>query len=183
MSDPFIGEIQAFPFSFAAQGFGNGAWMPCSGQLLPVRSNTSLYSLIGNTYGGNGTTTFALPNLNGAVVIGMGGGPGLPTYTIGETAGSPTVGLIPEQMTTHNHTLQLGVAATANPAPGPGAGGDMLAIDPAFNGFVAPPGNVTLAANAVGLTGQGLPHDNMQPNQALIWCIAVAGIFPIFGSS
>jgi microcystin-dependent protein len=123
MSDPYVGEIQAFPFAFAVGGFNN-IWLPCFGQLVALQAFTPLYALIGTNYGGNGTTNFALPNLNGSV-----------------------------------------------------------ALNPAFNGFVDPPGNLTFSPNAVTLTGQGLPHDNMQPTQALIFCIASAGIFPSFNNS
>lgn len=182
MSDPYVGEIQAFPFPFATGGF-NSAWLPCLGQLLPIQRYSPLFSLIGTYYGGNGTTNFALPNLNGSVAISQGQGPGLENRVIGEVVGSPTVNLTSDQMARHTHALQLGASNTENAAPGPGTGSNMVAIDPQFNGFIAPPGNLTLAANAVTFTGQGQPHDNMQPTQAVVWCIAYAGIFPSFASS
>ncbi|MBR0705501.1 MULTISPECIES: phage tail protein [Bradyrhizobium] len=182
MSDPYIGEIQAFTFQFATSGF-NYAWLPCFGQLMPIQGYSPLFSLIGTYYGGNGTTNFALPNLNGSIAISQGQGPGLQNYDIGEVVGSPTVNLISGEMAIHTHALQLGAGNATNAVPGPGTSANMVAIDPQFNGFIAPPGNLTLAANAVTLTGQGLPHDNMQPTQAIIWCIAYAGIFPSFGSS
>ncbi|MBW7968508.1 tail fiber protein [Bradyrhizobium sp. BR 10289] len=182
MSDQYVGEIQAFPFAFAVTGFNN-AWLPCGGQLLPIQQYSPLFALIGTFYGGNGTTNFALPNLNGSIAISQGQGPGLQNYVIGETVGSPTVNLTSDQMARHTHTLQLGNKSATGATAGPGAAGTTVAIDPNFNGFVAPPGNLTLAPNAITLTGQGLPHDNMQPTQALVWCIAYAGIFPSFGSS
>ena len=180
MSDQFVGEIQAFTFPFAVTGFNN-AWLPCGGQLLSIQQYTALFALIGAYYGGNGTTNFALPNLNGSVAISQGQGPGLQTYVIGETVGSPTVTLIGDNMARHTHTLQLGDKTTQGGTAGPGTAGTTVAIDPKFNGFVAPPGNLTLVTNAVTLTGQNQPHDNMQPTQAIVWCIAFAGIFPTFG--
>lgn len=177
MSDPFVGEIQAFPFTFAIDGF-NSAWLPCLGQLLPIQRFTPLFSLIGTFYGGNGTTNFALPNLSGAITNGQGDGPGLQPRVLGESIGSSAVGLMSTQIPSHTHTLQLGNRSAAGAAPGPGTASSMVAIDPAFNGFVAPPGNVNFAANAVTTTGQSNPHDNMQPTQALIWCICYDGTFP-----
>lgn len=179
MSDPYVGEIQAFPFYFATGGFNN-VWLPCLGQLLALQQFTPLYALIGTSYGGNGTTNFALPNLNGAVAISQGQGPGLSNRVVGETIGSAQVSLTSDQMARHTHVLQLGSKAAQNAAPGPGTGLNMVALDPGFNGFVAPPGTTTLSPNAVTFTGQGLPHENMQPTQAIIWCIAYAGIFPSF---
>jgi|AraplaDrversion2_2_1032049.scaffolds.fasta_scaffold00435_30 microcystin-dependent protein len=182
MSDQFIGEIQAFPFAFAVTGF-NRAWLPCGGQLVPVQQYSALFSLIGTYYGGNGTTNFALPNLNGSIAIGQGQGPGLQNYVVGETIGSPTVNLTSDQMAAHTHALQLGNKNAQGATAGPGTAGTTVAIDPNFNGFVPPPGNPTLAANAVTFTGQGLPHDNTQPTLAIVWCIAYAGTFPSFSSS
>lgn len=182
MSDPFIGEIQAFPFPFAAQGF-NQAWLPCFGQLLPIQRFTPLFALIGTAFGGNGTSNFQLPNLSGCVTNSQGNGPGLQPRVIGESVGSPTVSLVVSEMAIHTHGLQMGSNTAANAVPGPGTASNMVAIDPIFNGFVAPPGNTILAPNAMALTGQGLPHDNTQPTQAIIWCIAYAGIFPSFNNS
>jgi microcystin-dependent protein len=181
MSDPYVGEIQAFPFPFATGGF-NQAWLPCLGQLLAIQGFAPLYSLIGTSFGGNGTTNFALPNLNGSVTIGQGNGPGLTPRVVGEQIGSPGVSLASDQMARHTHALQLGGRAAQNATPGPGTASNMVALDPGFNGFLAPPGNTSLAVNAVTFTGQGLSHENMQPTQALVWCIAYAGIFPAFTS-
>lgn len=180
MSNPYVGEIQAFTFPFATGGF-NSAWLPCLGQIVPIQQFTPLFALIGTNYGGNGTTNFALPNLNGSVVISQGQGQGLQDRIIGEVVGSPNVNLGSTEMAIHTHALQLGVGNAQNAAPGPGTAQNMVALDPQFNGFIAPPGNLTLAPNAVTLTGQGQPHDNMQPTLAIVWCIAYAGIFPSFG--
>lgn len=182
MSDPYLGEIQAFPFPFALQGF-NQAWLPCIGQTVSVQQYAALYSLIGTLYGGNGTTNFMLPNLNGAITNSQGNGPGLQPRVIGETMGSPTVSLSTSEMAIHTHGLQLGFATATGAAPGPGTASNMAALNPSFNGFVAPPSNVTLSLNAMTMTGTGQAHPNEQPTQALVWCIAVNGIFPSFNES
>jgi microcystin-dependent protein len=182
MTSPYVGEIQAFPFTFAADGFNN-AWLPCAGQLLPIQRFTPLFALIGTYYGGNGTTNFQLPNLNGCITNSQGDGPGLQPRLLGETIGSTTAFLTSAELPAHTHALQLGSRSAADAAPGPGTGVGMVAIDPAFNGFVAPPATTTFAPNAVTPTGQNLPHENMQPTQALIWCIAFAGIYPSFNNS
>jgi microcystin-dependent protein len=180
VAQPYLGEIQAFAFPFASGGFNAGVWAACQGQILPITRFTALFSLIGTLYGGNGTTNFALPNMMGMVTNSQGTGPGIGTRDMGETLGSPSVTLIASQMAGHTHGLQLGSRTAAGAAAGPGTAQNMAAIDPGFNGFVALPSNTTLAPNAMGFTGGGLGHDNNQPTQALVWCIAVEGIFPSF---
>jgi microcystin-dependent protein len=179
VSDPFIGEIQAFPFPFAAQGF-NQAWLPCSGQLLPIQAYTALFSLIGTIYGGNGTSNFSLPNMNGLVAINQGQGNGLSMRTIGELVGSEWVTLTQATMPSHTHSLGLGSKGATGATAGPGTASNMAAIDPNFNGFVPPPSTTMLAGTAIVPTGQSQPHPNTQPTQAIVWCIAVYGIFPSF---
>lgn len=176
--EPFIGEIQAFAFPFAAGGFQNNQWMPCNGQTLSIQQFSAVFALLGTNFGGNGTTTFGLPNLNGAVAIGQGPGPGLSNRVIGEQVGSPTETLTQPQMATRSHGLQLGVHTAA----GAGTASNTAAIDPLFNGFVVPPANTTLANIAMSRTGGGQPHDSTQPTQAIVYCIAVQGIFPSFSS-
>jgi microcystin-dependent protein len=181
MSDPFIGEIQAFAFPFAAGGFQNGQWAPCMGQIVAIQSNTPLYSLIGTTYGGNGTTTFGLPNLNGHIVVSQGQGQGLTPRVLGEMFGETQVTLMSQQMAIHTHGLQLGSGTGGTPSPKPSPGAVLL--NPTFNGFVNPPSNTTFATTAVGLTGGGQAHDNMQPSLVLVYCIALFGLYPSFGTS
>lgn len=181
MSDPFVGEIQAFAFPWASGGIA-AAWLPCSGQVLQVSRYASLYSLIGSAFGGNGTTNFALPNLNGAVTNSQGTGPGLQPRVMGEQLGGSMASLSIDQMARHTHGLQLGSGGAQGAAPGPGGGAGMAVIDPAFTGVVAPPATTTLSGTAVTMTGQNLPHDNTQPTLAIVWCIAIAGIFPSFSS-
>jgi len=181
VSDPFLGEIQAFPYPWAVNTGFNNAWMPCQGQILPIQQFTALFSLIGTFYGGNGTTNFALPNLNGFVTNSQGTGPGLSQRVVGEQLGSNTVSLVQNQMAAHTHGLQMGVNTATGAAAGPGSTASMAVINPDINGFVAPPNNVLLAPNAMAATGQNLPHENMQPYQAIAWCICVNGVFPSFG--
>jgi microcystin-dependent protein len=182
MSDPYLGEIQAFPFPFAVGGF-NQAWMPCGGQLLPISQYAALYSLIGTLYGGNGTTNFQLPNMTGTVSNSQGAAPGLQPRIIGSTIGSASVTLSTQEMAIHTHGLQLGSKTAAGATPGPGTASNTAAIDPSFNGFVVPPNTITFAMNAVTMTGGGQSHSNTQPTQAIVWCIAYNGIFPSFGES
>ncbi|WP_426438309.1 phage tail protein [Bradyrhizobium genosp. P] len=182
MSDPYLGEIQAFPYGWAVNISFNQAWMPCQGQLLPIQQFAALFSLIGTSYGGNGTSNFALPNLNACVTNSQGTGPGLQPRTIGEMMGAPSVMLVQTEMAQHTHGLQLGAGAATGAAPGPGSAANMAVIDPTFNGFVAPPGNTQFVPTAMGFTGQNQAHDNMQPYQAIAWCICYNGIFPSFTS-
>jgi microcystin-dependent protein len=180
MSDSFLGEIQAFPIVFAASGLiGNGTWLPCFGQSVSVHQYAALFSLIGTSYGGNGTTNFNLPNMNGHIVASQGAGPGLTPRTIGETWGQDTVTLNAQQMAIHSHSLQLGTGATGA-QPGPGTGAGMVAINPKFNGFIAPPSNTTFALTAVSMTGGSGPHNNDQPTLAIVYCICISGVFPTF---
>jgi microcystin-dependent protein len=180
VSDPYVGEIQAFPFPFATGGF-NTAWLPCFGQLVAIQQFTALFSLIGTLYGGNGTTNFALPNLSGAITNSQGTGPGLQPREIGDMIGSAGVTLTTLEMPIHKHGFQMGSKLARDAAPGPGTTGSMAVIDPSFTGFVAPPSNTTLSPNAMALTGNSQAHPNSQPTQAIVWCIAYQGIYPSFG--
>ena len=174
MSDPYVGEIQAFAFGFVPKG-----WALCDGSLLPVQRNIPLFSLIGGFYGGNGTTNFALPNLVGHVAISQGQGPGFAAHVIGEEFGSATASLTLQEMPAHLHVMQVGTTAATNSTPGPTGKSD-VAIDPSFNGFVAPPANTTFATSAVVPVGGSQPHDNVQPTLAIAYCIALEGVMPSF---
>ena len=169
MSDQFLAEIRIFPFNFAPRG-----WAQCNGQILPISQNTALFSLLGTTYGGNGTSTFALPNFQGQVPVHQGTGAGLSPYFLGETGGSPTVTLNSNQVPGHTHTFsgdpnaKKELTGVANAAPA-GAG------SPAYS-TAAP--NTTMAPLMLAPVGGGQPHDNMQPYLTLNFCIATTGIFP-----
>lgn len=170
MADPFVAEIRIFAFNFAPRG-----WAFCNGQLLPLSQNTALFSLVGTTYGGNGQSTFALPNLQGNAPMFWGQGPGLSLHDLGETGGSPTVTLLTSELPAHSHAAMVAAAPANVNAPGPA-----LAVARSAGGFAyAPAANlVAMAPEALAPAGGGLPHNNMMPYLALNFCIALQGIFP-----
>jgi microcystin-dependent protein len=167
VADPFLGEIKLLPYNFAPKG-----WAMCNGQIMPINQNTALFSLLGTTYGGNGTSTFALPDLRGRVPIHLGQGPGLSTYTEGQIGGTETSTLVTGNLPSHNHALQAGTnATTKNPTnsyPGFASGGSSYTDTPTG----------TMNPAAVSPTGSGQPFNNVQPFLVLNWCIALEGIFP-----
>ena len=173
MADPFVAEIRIFPFNFAPRG-----WAWCDGQLLPLSQNTALFSLLGTTYGGNGKSNFALPDLQGRAPMHPGQGPGLSLHDLGETGGSDTVTLLESEIPSHSHTLR---ASTDD--------GDLKAPDPSrslarsIGGFTyqqnPPQGNlVSMAPEALAPAGGDGPHNNMMPHLTFYFCIALQGVFP-----
>jgi microcystin-dependent protein len=170
MSDQYLGEIRAFGFNFAPVG-----WAQCNGQLLAISQFTALFSLLGTNYGGNGTSTFGLPNLQGNVPMHWGQGTGLSQYFIGQTAGSATETLITSQMPMHNHALQAATGTKTN-APSPTTW--LGEADPAKIYIATGTPNVQLAQNAIGPAGSGQSHENRQPYETLNFCIAMSGVFP-----
>jgi microcystin-dependent protein len=173
MSSPFLGEIRVFGFNFAPRG-----WALCNGQLLPISQNTALFAILGTTYGGNGTSTFALPNLQGSAPLNVGQGPGLTDRVPGEIGGSADVTLTNSQMPSHSHALQC----STNLADQHAAAGNIPAPGVARRGqnFYASTGgaNPAMQSSLVGLAGGSLPHNNLPPFLALNFCIALQGIFP-----
>jgi microcystin-dependent protein len=171
VSNPFIAEIRIFPFNFAPKG-----WAFCDGQLMPISQNTALFSLLGTTYGGDGKSTFALPNLQGCAPMQPGQGPGLSLYDLGETGGSDTVTLLQTEMPSHTHALmassQRGVDATP--------GGENLAhsVGASLYQSNTSANMVSLNPVAVGVAGGSLPHNNLMPYLTLNFCIALNGVFP-----
>jgi microcystin-dependent protein len=169
MADPFVAEIRVFGFNFAPTG-----WARCDGQLLPINQNQALFSLLGTSFGGNGTNNFALPDLGDRFALGAGAGPGLTPRSVGETGGTATVALQMTEMPQHGHALN----ATASPAlTSPAA----AAQAPTANGAAVyrTPGVVTpMAGESLGVVGGGNPHENRPPYLALNFCIALQGIFP-----
>lgn len=170
MSDAFIGEIRLFAFNFAPVG-----WALCNGQLLPIAQNTALFSLLGTYYGGDGKTTFALPNLQGRVPLHQGVGVGPTSYSLGEPGGSPEISLTKEQMPAHNHFVRAydGSATLSNPA------GTVLAQTSTSS--YAPAGHTPLVSLGHGTltdTGEGQAVSLLQPFLVLNFCIALTGIFP-----
>lgn len=171
MSEPFLGEIRNFGFNFAPQG-----WAFCAGQLLPISQNTALFALIGTFYGGNGTTNFALPNMQGCIPTGQGSGAGLSSYEIGEASGAATVSLIAANLPAHTHTLPA--SATAGRVSTPAASSVLGATGRGVAAAYAASGSSTMAVPSVGPAGSGSPHNNMMPFLVTNYCIALQGIFP-----
>lgn len=170
MSEPFLGQIQAFGFNFAPRG-----WSLCDGQLLPISSNSALFSLLGTTYGGDGRTTFALPDLRGRSMLHQGTGNGLAPSRIGQKGGTENTTLAVANMPSHTHALHAETKAgdQANPQ------GRMLAISP-NNIYVSPDpaDNRVMAAESIAATGNGTSFSNEDPYLVLNICIALQGVFP-----
>ena len=171
MSDPFVAEIRIFPFNFAPTG-----WAFCDGQLLPISQNTALFSLIGTYYGGNGQSTFALPNLQGSVPLHVGGnqpGPGLSIYDLGQTSGSDAVTLLATETPSHTHSVMAQTIDQGdNRIPSPSLN---LANSQIYSS-AAPA--ATLHPSAVSVVGGGQPHNNLMPYLTLNFSIALQGIYP-----
>ena len=172
MTTPFIGEIRYFPYNRGAPS----GWLACQGQLLPISQYDTLFSLLSTTYGGDGQSTFALPNLSGRVAVGTGTSSTGTGYPLGSTGGSETVTLQPAEMPLHSHAMQASTAA----ATATGPGGQVYAATPQG---VAPytTGSDTAVAMASGMVsrvGQNQPHENCAPTCAIFACIAYEGIYP-----
>lgn len=166
--DPYIGEIRIVGFSFAPIG-----WALCNGQLLPIAQNTALFNLIGTTYGGDGQTTFGLPDFRGRVPVHQGSGGGLSPRVIGEMAGVETVTLTTNQIPAHNHAVAVSATLGSSVSP---VGNYIAAGD---RDSYAPPGApVAMSSNALGSTGSSQPHENRQSFLAMNFIIAVEGIYP-----
>lgn len=172
-TEPFLGEIQIFGCNFSPRGYAF-----CNGQLLSIAQNTALFSLLGTNFGGDGRTTFGLPDFQGRAAINDGTGPGLQNYRVGEKGGSPTVTLNTNQIPSHNHLVNSYNDAGANPGPG----GNVLAAsgtDSRGNMLYASDGPAVSMNNAqIQNTGGNQPHNNMSPYMVLNYCIALEGLFP-----
>jgi microcystin-dependent protein len=177
--DAFIGQIMLVGFNFAPKG-----WSMCQGQIISISQNTALFSLLGTMYGGDGRTTFALPDLRGRAAIGMGQGPGLSDYDQGQVGGVETTTLTSAQMPAHTHALQLSAAvqiSTANPSTDEAANGFLANTSNNFYATAGTPGNNLGGVSASGTAapaGGNQPFSIMQPYVAMNWVIAVQGIFP-----
>lgn len=168
--DPFVAEIRIFPFNFAPKG-----WAFCSGQILPLSQNTALFSLLGTTYGGDGKSNFALPNMQGNAPMHPGQGPGLSLHDLGEMGGSQTVSLLESEIPTHTHQLRADVldlgdtnVISNNASLALSAGGALYQAA----------SNTTMSLSALAPAGGSQPHNNMQPYLTLNYCIALQGVYP-----
>jgi microcystin-dependent protein len=168
MADPFVGEIRIFGFNFPPTG-----WAFCAGQLLPISQNTALFSLLGTFYGGDGKSTFALPNFDGSVPVGQGQGQGLSEYFIGQQAGEQAVTLLLSEIPVHTHQM------TGNDEDGNRAlptNNVLGRYSNAYQSSVA--GLQGMAFQSLAVAGGSLPHNNMMPSLVLNFCIALQGVFP-----
>jgi microcystin-dependent protein len=174
MADPFVAEIRIFPFTFAPKG-----WAWCNGQLLPLSQNTALFSLLGTTYGGDGKSTFALPDLQGRAPMHPGQGPGLSLHDLGETGGSETVTLLESEIPAHSHTarasnqqgdVQQPTSTTSLARPN--------GATPYVPGSGPVPPLVSMADASLTPVGGDQPHNNMMPYLTLYFNIALQGVFP-----
>lgn len=171
MADPFVAEIRIFPFNFAPKG-----WAWCNGQLMPISQNTALFSLLGTTYGGDGKSTFALPNLQGSAPMHPGQGPGLSLHDLGETGGSDTVTLLQTEIPSHTHGLQ----ASTQPGEDASPVGEAIARSTGASLYQSNTASniVQMGAGAVAPVGGSQPHNNMQPYLTMYFNIALQGVFP-----
>jgi len=167
--DPFVAEIRILPFNFAPKG-----WAFCDGQILPISQNTALFSLLGTTYGGDGRSTFALPNMQGNAPMHPGQGPGLSLHDLGETGGSENVTLLESEMPLHTHTL----GSINQPGEDRTPEGELLSKAVGGNLYGNATNLVPFNFNALPPAGGSLPHNNMMPYLTLNFCIALQGVFP-----
>ncbi len=170
MADPFVAEIRIFPFNFAPRG-----WAWCDGQLLPLSQNTALFSLLGTTYGGNGKSNFALPDLQGRAPMHPGQGPGLSLHDLGETGGSETVTLLESEIPSHSHAWNV---RAADPGEDRTPANEALARSTGGNLYGAVSSLVAMSDNALPPAGGDQPHNNMQPYLTFYFNIALQGVFP-----
>lgn len=173
MSSPFVAEVRIFAGNFAPKG-----WAPCDGQLMPISQNTALFSLLGTTYGGDGKSTFGLPDMQGNAPMNYGQSPGTSLYDLGQMSGTQTVTLLQTEMPLHSHTTMAydqGDPANLN-IPGPTLCLTRSSGGPIYDTTISNFADFDFAA--VGIIGSGQPHNNMQPYLVLYFIIALQGIFP-----
>ena len=174
MAEPFIGQIILFAGNFAIRGYAL-----CNGQILSIAQNTALFSILGTTYGGNGQTTFALPNLQGRVPIHFGQGPGLSTYDLGEQAGVENTTLTLNNMPAHNHLMRTSSSDGNDSAPAPTTvPGVVKAGNTTANAYTTAAPDTNFSPNAITISGGSQPFSILQPYLALNYQIALEGIFP-----
>jgi microcystin-dependent protein len=169
MADPFVAEIRIFPFNFAPKG-----WAWCDGQLLPLSQNTALFSLLGTTYGGNGKSNFALPDLQGRAPMHPGQGPGLSLHDLGETGGSETVTLLESEIPAHSHVITASESDGLERTPND----QLFATGIGIAEYATPGALTTLNPQVLAPAGGDQPHNNLMPYLTFYFCIALQGVFP-----
>ena len=169
MSSPFVAEIRIAGFNFAPRG-----WAQCNGQLLPISQNTALFSLLGTFYGGDGKSTFALPDLQGSAPLHRGQGPGLSPYFLGQQGGSENVTLLQTEIPAHNHNVGVSTGDGLDQGPA----NSLLATGIGVGQYAPQPTNTTLSPTTLGIAGSSLPHNNMMPYITMNFIIAMQGVFP-----
>ena len=170
MGTPYVGEIRMFGGNFAPAG-----WHFCDGSLMQISENDALYALIGTTYGGDGDTTFGLPNMQSRIPVHAGQGPTISqNYQLGEMAGVEAVSITVNTLPIHNHAVMASTATASNPNPD----GNILATSPTISSYVIDVAGPSLSSNAITFTGGNQPHDNMMPYQCVNFIISLYGIFP-----
>lgn len=167
--DPFVAEIRILPYNFAPKG-----WAWCNGQTLPLSQNTALFSLLGTNYGGDGKSTFGLPDLRGRAPMHPGQGPGLSVHDLGETSGVESVSLLESEIPSHNHTVQI----TNTPGQVSTASGNMLGQSQHGTIYSSAAPNVNMSASSIAPAGGNVPHNNMMPYLTFYFCISLQGVFP-----
>lgn len=172
MADPFVGQLTLAAFNFAPYG-----WAQCTGQLMAISSNTALFSLLGVNFGGDGRSTFALPNLQGNCAVGMGQGPGLNQYDIGQTGGEPSVTLLQTEVPPHSHIVNARSVRSDEKSPAGNTFSDSVGGD-LYNNTTSPPLPLVAMNTVTNTVGGSQPHNNMMPYLALNWIIALQGVFP-----
>jgi microcystin-dependent protein len=166
---PYVGEIRLFAGNFAPLG-----WVMCQGQLMAIAENDTLFNLIGTTYGGDGQSTFGVPDLQGRVPVHVGNGPGLSGYVIGEKTGVPSVTLTVNQIPAHNHAWLASTASGSSDVPGD----NVLASPPEVKLFIKGPATFALPPATVAPVGGSQPHDNLMPTLAVSYIMSLYGEFP-----
>ncbi|MGQ7945871.1 phage tail protein [Flavobacterium sp. WC2509] len=167
--DPFVAEIRIFPFNFAPRG-----WAMCNGQLMPLSQNTALFSLLGTTYGGDGKSTFALPDLQGRTPMHPGQGPGLSLHDLGETGGSETVSLLQSEIPAHNHNFSVASLNSQSTTPS----NNILGRGNPLKVYTSGGAMTAMGANSIAPSGGSLPHNNMMPYLTMNFCLALQGVYP-----
>jgi microcystin-dependent protein len=175
MATPYLSEIKIFSFNFPPKG-----WALCNGQLLPINQNQALFSLLGTTYGGNGQSTFALPNLQGMAPLQQGQGPGLSLYDLGQTGGEQTVTLLQTELPAHAHGAQAYPSTGDTNLPAANVWASAHTGKTPFHMYApdAPANRTAMSPQGLSIAGGSLPHNNMPPYLVLTFCIALQGIFP-----